>query len=154
MHLLVEPGPGQLGQTSCVMRIGLVRLQRFQALMRLPCIDADDGNTQSPQPMADYRRHPAGFDHRAFDAADLIQYMCDHVGSALDLYRGDLSTAFIDNADLRGFHRQVQSGIMFHGCFLPSAFDSQKCEPSFSSEGSGHKLPDDYSLETGSGDNF
>jgi hypothetical protein len=35
----------------------------------------------------------------------------------------------------------VQSGIMFHGYFLP-AFDSQKCGPSVSSEGSSHKLSD------------
>jgi hypothetical protein len=85
MHLLVKASPGQLRQTGCVMRISLVRLQCFQTLMRLPCVDANDGNTQSTQPVADCRRHATGFDHRAFDAADLVQYMCDHVGSALAL---------------------------------------------------------------------
>src|SRR5204863_269512 len=55
---------------------------------------------------------------------------------AFHLLRYDLPTIVINDTDLCAFHRQVQSGIVLHGCFLPSGFDNQKCAPQPRSEGS------------------
>src|SRR5690606_11423157 len=49
-----------------------------------------------------------------------LEHRGQSLRSTLDLLRHELPAIFVNDADLRGFHRQVQSGIMLHGCFLPS----------------------------------
>lgn len=59
VHLLVKAGSRQLREPGSIMWIGLVRLHRLEALVRLPCIDASDRDTQLAQASRDPRRHPA-----------------------------------------------------------------------------------------------
>src|SRR6266446_6433267 len=43
MNGLEEAGAGEMRQATCVVAVGLVRRQRLQRLIRLPALDADDG---------------------------------------------------------------------------------------------------------------
>lgn len=63
VHLFVKAGSGQLRQPGSVMRIGLVRLHRLEALVRLSRIDAHDRDSQLVQASRNPRRHPAGLDY-------------------------------------------------------------------------------------------
>jgi hypothetical protein len=97
--------------------------------VRLAGINAHHRDTQFTQTKADRRRHAARFDHCSLERTVSFEHRGQCLRSALDLFRNELLTIFVNDADLRGFHRQVQSGIMLHGCFLPSGFDNQKCAP-------------------------
>ena len=136
MHLLVEAGARQLCEAGGIVRIGLVRLHCLEALVRLAGIDAHHRDIQFTQTKADRRRHAARFDHRPLDWPVSLQHHRDRLRRAFHLLRYDLPTIVINDTDLRAFHRQIQSGIVLHGCFLPSGFDNQKCAPQPRSEGS------------------
>ena len=136
MHFLVEARACQLRQSGGIVRIGLVRLHGLQALVRLTSIDAYHRYIQIAKSKADRRRHPARFDHSTINRTVALQHQGQRIGRTLDLFRHELPTIFVNDADLRAFHRQVQSGIVFHGCFLPSGFDNQKCAPQPRPEGS------------------
>jgi hypothetical protein len=129
VYLLVESGARQLRGPCRIMRVGLVGPHRLQALMRLSRVDADDGDAQLAQAQRDRWRHPARLNHRAIDRAMTFQRRGDRLRRAIDAERADLEPIGIDDTDVRRFYRQVDSGIVLHGCFLPSGFDNQKCAP-------------------------
>jgi hypothetical protein len=108
------------------MQIGLVCFRRFQALMCLAGIDADDGNAELTQAQGDRRRHPACLDHGALDRSMALQRVVDRRRCAVDPQCADSATFVINDTDVRRFDRQVNSGIMLYGCLLPSGFDNQK----------------------------
>src|SRR5882762_10314392 len=50
MNGLEEAGAGEMRQATCVVAVGLVRRQRLQRLIRLPALDADDGQPKFVKP--------------------------------------------------------------------------------------------------------
>lgn len=74
-----EAGVRQLGKAGRIMRIGLVRLHRLQALVGLTRVDADDRDTKFAQPERNRRTHPARFDHSALNGTIALQHRGDRL---------------------------------------------------------------------------
>src|SRR5688572_18797570 len=92
--------------------------------MSLPALDANHRHSQSLKTMVERRGHAAGLEH------DPLTAWCPRQGLRNRLRQGrrhclqrNVAVA-IDNADVRLFHRDIQSSKVFHGC-SPFALGSQ-----------------------------
>jgi len=116
MNRFKEAGPRQMRKTTRVIAVCLVGGQRSQRLVGLPALDADHRQAKCRQAMKERRGHSARLEQNALNGRTFRQGGgdCFRHGWRPDL-KNDLPLS-IDDADMRLFHRDVQSGKMLHGC--------------------------------------
>jgi hypothetical protein len=114
MHRLEEAGAGQMRQPSRVVAIGLVGRKRFERLVGLPALDADDGKAELAQSVEQDRRHATRFEYDATTTRRFRQLICDCLRHRRCLtLTNDLAFA-IENANVGLVHRDIEASKIIH----------------------------------------
>src|ERR1700758_5580828 len=105
-------------KSTRVIAVCLVGGQRSQRLVGLPALDAGHWQAKCRQAMKERRGHSARLEQNALNGRTFRQGGgdCFRHGWRPDL-KNDLPVS-IDDADMRLFHRDVQSGKILHGALL------------------------------------
>lgn len=75
--------------------------------MRLPGVDTHKRHAHFAKAVADRWRHAASLDNRTSKRSMSIEHISYRSRAAFNLFRRERSTLFVNDADLRAFHRQV-----------------------------------------------